>query len=59
VAVGRGNSSIKVKYEKADGTIETISLGDTIKYILEDTVNRIRQFLFALFPELTAYTITA
>ena len=42
VAVGRGNATIKCVYEKADGIVVEIPLGETVKYLLEDTVNRIR-----------------
>jgi cytochrome P450 / NADPH-cytochrome P450 reductase len=45
-------------YEHPDGRVEKLSLSETIRFLLEDTVNRIRQIFFLLFAELNGYPLT-
>jgi hypothetical protein len=59
VAVGRGNANVMCTYEHPDGKVEQLTLSETIRYLLEDTVNRIRQVVFLVFSELFTYPITS
>ena len=59
VAVGRGNTNIMCDYELSDGTVVRKPLGDLIRHLLEDTINRIRNIIFSIFPELAPYAVTA
>jgi hypothetical protein len=46
-------------YELSNGTVVRKPLGDLIRHLLEDTINRIRNIIFSLFPELAPYAVTA
>ena len=46
-------------YERPDGVVEKLKLHEIIKHLLEDSLNRMRNIIFALFPELTPYLITS
>lgn len=59
IAVGRGNANVMCTYEHADGRVEKLLLNDIMKYMISDTVNRVRQIFFAIFPELLPYLLTS
>jgi cytochrome P450 len=57
ISVGRRNANVMINYEHPDGRIEKWLLGDVIKVLLNDTLNRALGFPYLLFPGLLPYLL--
>ena len=59
MAVGKDNANLVCNYELENGNVIQKDIGEQIKQLLEDTLNRIRSPFYNIFPELTPYPIMA
>ena len=58
VAVGKRNADMLIDYENEVGKTEKWLLGDVIKNLLADALNRALKQPFMMLPELLPYTVT-